>query len=198
MVLNDIESAIEGILFASGDPLDAARIAAVLGVSRADVLDAAAAMSGKYEAARRGIRLVRIENSLQLCSAPELADTIRTALETGKPPRLSQAALEVLSVVAYFQPVTRAYVEQVRGVDCTNTMHVLATRGLIKRQGHLAVPGRPGLYVTTDDFLRTFGIVSLDELPSLPGGQDSGQMTLAPESTLAIPENSGGEEEGSL
>ena len=177
MVINDLEAAIEGILFASGDPVSIERIAAVLGVDPRLVIDAAEAMRVSYETNGRGIRLVRIENSLQLCSAPQFADYIRLALESGKQPRLTQPALEVLSVIAYFQPATRAYIEQVRGVDCTYTISLLQSRGLIEPRGRLAVPGRPVLYGTTQAFLRTFGIVSLDELPELPATAEREEST---------------------
>ncbi|MDR2420976.1 MAG: SMC-Scp complex subunit ScpB [Oscillospiraceae bacterium] len=168
MELRDIQGALEGILFASGEPVPAERLAAVLGINRQLVFDAAAVMCDRYESEGRGIRLVRVEDSLQLCSAPKYADYIRLALETGRAPRLSQPALEVLAVIAYFQPVTRAYVEQVRGVDCSYTISLLQQRGLIEARGRLSVPGRPALYGTTAVFLRTFGIASTDELPELP------------------------------
>jgi segregation and condensation protein B len=180
MEIRDIQGAIEGILFASGEPVSAERIAAVLGIGRQLVFDAAMVMRDKYETEKRGIRLVRIEDSLQLCSAPEFADSIRLALETGRAPRLSQPALEVLAVVAYFQPVTKAYVEQVRGVDCSYTIGLLQHRGLIETRGRLAVPGRPALYGTTPVFLRTFGITSTDELPELPtdAPREDGQLMI--------------------
>ena len=144
------------------------RIAAVLGIDKRLVIDVSETMRTDYETSGRGIRLVRLENDLQLCSAPEYADYIRLALESGKQPRLTQPALEVLSIIAYFQPATRAYIEQVRGVDCTYTISLLQSRGLIDTRGRLAVPGRPVLYGTTQAFLRTFGLSSLDELPELP------------------------------
>jgi len=168
MERHEIEAAIEGILFASGDPVSVDRIASVLAVSRDAVLSAAISLADSYSYERRGIRLVRLEDSLQLCSAPELADTIRMTLETRKPPQLSPSALEVLAVVAYFQPVTKAYIEQVRGVDSAYTVGILQDRGLIEPCGRLSVPGRPVIYRTTKDFLRIFGITSLEELPELP------------------------------
>lgn len=178
MEIRDIEASIEGILFASGDPVPVERLAAVLGIDAQLVIDTAEVMRAGYETAGRGIRLVRLENTLQLCSAPEYADYIRLALETGKQPRLTQPALEVLSVIAYFQPATRAYVEQVRGVDCTYTISLLQSRGLIEPRGRLAVPGRPVLYGTTPAFLRTFGITSLDELPELPASAEREESQL--------------------
>jgi len=168
MDIHEIEAAIEGILFASGEAVSIDRIATVLAVERDDIADAAARLADRYAYERRGVRIVRMDDCLQMCSAPELADVIRTALETRKPPKLSPTALEVLAIVAYFQPVTRAYIEQVRGVDSSYTVGVLTERGLIEPAGRLAVPGRPVLYKTTLDFLRTFGVASLSELPELP------------------------------
>ncbi len=164
----EIESAIEAILFASGDPIPAARIGQVLGVETEEIFERAKALGDAYSYDRRGIRLVRLEDSLQLCSAPEYALYITRSLEQRRPPRLSQAALEVLSIVAYFQPVTRAYIEQVRGVDSSYTVGLLAERGLIEACGKLDVPGRPTLYRTGELFLRTMGISDLSELPELP------------------------------
>lgn len=175
MEIRDIEGALEGILFAAGEPVSADRIAGVLAVDKDIVLDVAARLADKFSFERRGIRLVRLENSLQLCSAPEYADYIRMALETRKPPQLTQPALEVLAVVAYFQPVTRAYIDQVRGVDSNYTVGILQDRGLIEPCGRLAVPGRPVLYRTTGAFLRTFGIETLAELPELPEIESDGE-----------------------
>ena len=164
----EVESAIEAILFASGEPVKISRIADVLGVAFDEVELAGDRLRDNYSTARRGIRLVRMEDALQLCSAPEYADYIRKALETRKPPQLSQPALEVLSIVAYFGPVTRAYIEQIRGVDSSHTVSILQERELIESCGRLDAPGRPMLFRTTHVFLRTFGIESLKELPELP------------------------------
>jgi segregation and condensation protein B len=176
MEISDIEGAIEGILFASGDPVAVERIASVMGIEQKLVADVAGRMSDRYGFERRGVRIVRIEDSLQMCSSPEYADIIRLTLESGKQPRLSQTALEVLAVVAYFQPTTRAYIEQVRGVDSSYTVSLLQNRGLIEPVGRLDAPGRPITYGTTAGFLRTFGVVSLDELPELPGVPDEGEQ----------------------
>ena len=116
----------------------------------------------------RGIRILRLDDKLQMCSAPEYASYISKALEQRKPPMLSQSALETLAVVAYFQPVTRAYIDQVRGVDSSYTVGVLTQRGLIEPCGKLDVPGRPSVFRTTDVFLRTMGISELSQLPELP------------------------------
>ena len=165
---SQLKHAIEAILFASGDPVSADRLALILDSDRDAVLDAGAALAAEYEAGQRGVRLVRLNDSLQLHSAPEYALEITRALEQRRAPKLSQASLEVLAVVAYFQPVTRAYIEQLRGLDSSYTVGVLTDRGLIETCGHLEAVGRPMLYRTTDLFLRTMGVSSLEELPPLP------------------------------
>ena len=164
----NIKSAIEAILFAAGEPVPAARISLILGVDEEEVFAAAKELADEYSFDQRGIRLLRLGNKLQLCSSPEYASVITKTLEQRKPPMLSQPALETLAVVAYFQPVTRAYIDQVRGVDSSYTVGVLLDRGLIERCGKLDVPGRPSLLRTTDVFLRTMGVSSLEELPELP------------------------------
>lgn len=165
---HELESAIEGILFASGEPVSAKRIAAVLVTGEREVFEAAERIRLRLINEGRGIRLVRLEDSLQLCSAPELSDVIRLALETRKPPKLTQTALEVLAITAYFQPVTRAYIDDMRGADSSYTVGVLTERGLIEPCGTLDAPGRPTLFRTTAAFLRVFGLQSLDDLPELP------------------------------
>lgn len=164
----ELRAAVEAILFASGDPVGVDRLALILDADRGAVLDAARDLAAGYEAGRRGIRLVFLADALQLHSAPEYAEPIARALEQRRPPRLSQASLEVLAVVAYFQPVTRAYIEQMRGLDSGYTVGVLVDRGLIEPCGHLETVGRPTLFRTTDLFLRSMGISSLDALPPLP------------------------------
>ena len=163
----EIVSAVEGILFASGESVDISRIARCLEVSREQVERAVRELADFYSYERRGIRLLRMDDSVQLCSAPELGELIQKTLETRKPPKLSPAALETLTIVAYYQPTTRGYIEQVRGVDSSYTVGLLLDRNLICEAGTLAVPGRPKLYRTTENFLRTFGMESLDELPDL-------------------------------
>lgn len=168
MAVMNIKSALEAILFASGEPVPAARISLILGAQEDEVYAAAKELADEYSYEQRGIRLLRLDNKLQLCSSPEYALIISKVLEQRKPPMLSQPALESLAVVAYFQPVTRAYIDQVRGVDSAYTVSVLIEKGLIEKCGKLDVPGRPSLLRTTDVFLRTMGISSLSELPELP------------------------------
>lgn len=172
----DLTSAIEAILFAAGDSVPLARLSLVLGVSEQDVETSVKILQESYAENQRGMRILRLEDKVQMCSAPEYASFISKTLEQRKPPVLSQPALETLAVVAYFQPVTRAYIEQVRGVDSSYTVGVLNERGLIEECGRLEVPGRPVLFRTTDVFLRTMGISSLEELPELPDMTDSDGM----------------------
>ena len=164
----DISSAIEAILFAAGESIPVARLSLVLGVDEKEINLRANELQEKYSREQRGMRILRLEDKLQMCSAPEFAPLITKALEQRKPPMLSQAALETLAIVAYFQPVTRAYIDQVRGVDSSYTVGMLAERGLIEVCGKLDVPGRPSVFRTTDVFLRTMGVSSLEELPELP------------------------------
>ena len=164
----DVSSAIEAILFASGDSVPIARLSLILGAYEGEIEHAAAVLAEKYENEGRGMRILKLEDKLQMCSAPEYAPFITKALEQRKPPMLSQSALEVLAIVAYFQPVTRAYIDQVRGVDSSYTVGILLERGLIEPCGKLDVPGRPSIFKTTDVFLRTMGISELSQLPPLP------------------------------
>ena len=186
MELKEIESAIEGVLFAAGEPVGVERLCLALDIDRITADSVCQRLADAYRYERRGIRLVRLDNSYQLCSAPEFADCIRRAFESRRPARLSQPALEVLAIIAYYQPATRAYVDQIRGVDSAYTVGLLLERELIEECGRLAVPGRPILYRTTKNFLRSFGLSSLEELPELPdASQESGQLTLELEAAVA-------------
>lgn len=162
----DFERILESILFAAGDPYPIARLADLFGLTEAEVSDIADRLGDSLRFENRGVCLVRLENSLQLCSDPANAEYVRRALDTRRPSRLSPAALEVLAITAYFQPVTRSFVEQLRGVDSSYTMGLLADKGFVEPCGKLDAPGRPLQYRTTALFLRTFGLSSLSELPA--------------------------------
>ena len=164
----DICSALEAILFAAGEPVKLARLSLILETDEQELGSIAAELAQRYEREGRGMRILRLDDKLQMCSAPDYAPLITRALEQRKPPMLSQSALETLAITAYFQPVTRAYIDRVRGVDSSYTVGVLVERGLIEVCGHLEAPGRPALFRTTDVFLRTMGVSSLEELPALP------------------------------
>ncbi|MBR4546011.1 MAG: SMC-Scp complex subunit ScpB [Oscillibacter sp.] len=163
----ELESAIEGILFASGEPIHIERICFALSIERGDAERALRRLQDYYAFERRGMRLLRMEDRWQLCSSPDHADAIRKAFEIRKPAKLSQPALEALTIIAYYQPTTRAYVDKLRGVDSAYTVGLLLERGLIETCGNLQAPGRPLLYRTTEKFLRSFHISSLNELPPL-------------------------------
>lgn len=164
----DISSALEAILFAAGESVSVARLSLILETDENELWQIAALLKEQYEREGRGMRILKLGEKLQMCSAPEYAPFISKTLEQRRAPMLSQPALEALAVVAYFQPVTRAYIDQVRGVDSSYTVSVLNERGLIEVCGKLDVPGRPSVFRTTDAFLRTMGISELSELPPLP------------------------------
>ena len=182
--MKDIEAAVEGILFASGEPVAVDRICVALNMDRPTVELVLQHLQDYYSYERRGMRLVRMEDSWQLCSAPEYADVIRRAFEIRKPAKLSQPALEVLTIIAYYQPTTRAYVDQIRGVDSSYTVGLLLDRHLIEECGRLQVPGRPRLYRTTKAFLRAFHLNSLEDLPEMPGMEADGQLRLAEDGSV--------------
>lgn len=166
--MSDISSAIEAILFASGEAFPVERLSLILGADIKEIELEARKLTELYESEKRGMRILRLDNKLQMCSAPEYAQFISLAMEQRKPPMLSPSALETLAIVAYFQPVTRAYIDQVRGVDSSYTVSSLIERGLIEISGKLDAPGRPAVFRTTDAFLRTMGISELEDLPLLP------------------------------
>ena len=178
MEMKEIESAIEGILFASGEPVHVDRICVALELDRPTAEQVLQKLMDYYSYERRGIRLLHIEDSWQLCSAPDYAEYIRRAFEIRKTAKLSQPALEVLTIIAYYQPTTRAFVDQIRGVDSAYTMGLLQERKLIEECGRLQVPGRPHLYRTTKQFLRAFHLTSLEDLPEMPDLGGEGQMRL--------------------
>ena len=162
MAVENIRGAIEAILFANGASVEFSRIAQALEISEKKVKEHISALIDDYEASGRGITIILLDNSCQMVSKKEFAPQIRTVMDLRRNTPLSQAALEVLAVVAYNQPVTKAFVEQVRGVDCSGVIGSLTTKGLVEEKGRLELHG------TTENFLRCFNISSLDELPPLP------------------------------
>ena len=182
--MREMEAALEGILFAAGEPVDIKRICLALETDRETVEMLLRKLSDYYSYERRGIRLLQMEDSWQLCSAPDYAEIIRKAFEIRRPAKLSQPALEALTVIAYYQPTTRAYVDQVRGVDSSYTVSLLLERGLIEECGRLQVPGRPILYRTTKAFLRAFHLNSLEDLPEIAGLEAEGQMRLGDDGSV--------------
>ena len=167
MERTELQRAIEAILFAAGERIDAARLAMALETDVDEVMAAADALMDQYAYERRGIRILKLEKGYQMVSSGEMADYVTKALETRKPPKLSSSQLEALTVIAYYQPATKAMVEQIRGVDSSYSISALMNKKLIEEAGRLNVPGRPIQYKTTDGFLRTFGLTSLEELPPI-------------------------------
>ena len=167
MEQTELQRAIEAILFAAGEPIEINRLAMALEVDPSDITAAADSLMNSLAFERRGIRILKLDKGYQMVSSGEMADYVTKALETRKPPKLSASQLETLTIVAYYQPATKAMVEQIRGVDSSYSVTALLNKHLIEEAGRLNVPGRPILYKTTPDFLRTFGISSLEELPSI-------------------------------
>ena len=187
-VIEQAEMAMEAILFAAGHPVSYWKLAAVIGLSERDVRSLTARMAEGY--GHRGIQLLLFPDSCQLCTREQFALLIREALDIRRGGNLSASSMEVLAVVAYFQPVTRAYIEQVRGVDCGYTINLLTERGLIESAGRLQAPGRPVLYKTTPVFLRTFGISDIEELPPMPDMENEGdQMKIQSAIDLYLAQN---------
>ena len=167
MEQTELQRAIEAILFAAGERIEVSRLAMALEADPADIVQAADALMDSLAFERRGIRILKLEKGYQMVSSGEVADFVTKALETRKPPKLSASQLETLTIVAYYQPATKAMIEQIRGVDSSYSVSALLNKKLIEEAGRLNVPGRPIQYQTTADFLRTFGISSLEELPSI-------------------------------
>lgn len=176
---------MEAILFACGDPIDIDKLAQALNTEEENVLELSRTLQAKYNKEESGIHLLQLDHTLQFAVNPVFLAPVRTALDLRSSVPLSQAAMEVLAVIAYNQPVTKAFVEQVRGVDCSGPISGLVQKGLIEEKGRLDLPGRPLVYGTTDRFLRCFSLNSLDDLPDLPSteeveqiAKDNGQTSL--------------------
>ena len=180
-----LQRAAEAILFAAGERVELSRLAMALEADEKDVEAAVDALANELAYERRGVRILRLEKGYQMVSSGEMADYITKALETRKPPKLSSSQLEALTIVAYYQPATKAMIEQIRGVDSSYSVGALLNKKLIEEAGRLNVPGRPIVYKTTPDFLRTFGLSSLEELPAIekvsfnePIPEDPDQLTM--------------------
>ena len=168
MTAETINAAIEAILFANGSSVEPSRIATALEISEAEAKERLEALMNEYQQSGRGITIIRLKDSYQMVSVKEYAPYIRTVMDLRRNTPLSQAALEVLAVIAYNQPVTKAFVEQIRGVDCSGVIGSLTSKDLIEEKGRLELPGSSLLYATTENFLRCFNISSIEELPPLP------------------------------
>ena len=174
MTEKEYRSAIEAILFSAGDPVEIKRLSETFELPESAVKTQLDILMDEYAELDRGITIIRLNDSYQMVSVKKYAPQVRKAMDLRRNIPLSQAAMEVLAVIAYNQPVTKSFVEQVRGVDCSGVIGSLTSKGLIEEKGRLELPGRPLLYGTTDHFLRCFSISSLDELPPIPKDEDKG------------------------
>lgn len=174
--INDMVSCCEAILFASGEPVEAKRICEALEIEREELDKIMIMLRDRMEKCDSGLKLLKLENSYQLCTKEKYVNIIRTVMDLKRRVPLSSAAMEVLAVVAYNQPVTKSYIEQVRGVDCTGVVSSLVEKGLLEEKGRLELPGLPLIYGTTEQFLRCFSLSSLDELPEPPADLVSGDI----------------------
>ncbi len=173
---SEIMNQIEAVLFASGDPVSCDRLGLCLGVPSAVAREQALELKALYDERGGALQVLLLEDRFQLCSRSQYAQPVRAALELHRNTPLSQAAMEVLAVIAYHQPATRAFIEQVRGVDSSRVVNTLVERQLIEEAGRLDLPGRPIGYRTTDLFLRSFGVSSLEQLPPLPAPEKPSAM----------------------
>lgn len=184
----ELERIIEAILFAAGESVPVARLALATEQPPEAVEAAARRLMDRLAFERRGVRVLKLEQAYQMCSSGAYAGYITRALETRKPPKLSTSQLETLTVIAYYQPATRAYVDQIRGVDSAYSVGALLSKGLIEECGRLNVPGRPILYRTTPDFLRTFGLERLEDLPEIEKINFNAPLPVPQETAAAQPE----------
>ena len=168
MTLTELVPAFEAVLFAGGEPVSIDRFSQVFEITPEEVGEVMDMLEAKLKKKNGGLSLVRLENTYQMTTKPEYAAFIKKMFEIKRRTPLSPAALEVLAVVAYNQPVTKSFIEQVRGVDCSGVVTTLVEKGLIEERGRLELPGRPLLYGTTKNFLRCFSMSDLSELPPLP------------------------------
>ena len=168
-MINDKQvAAVEAVMFAAAEPIEYNKVAQALGMDDEQILLCFDVLGKKYSAENSGICLLRLGSKYQMCSKKEYIEAVRNVLDLKRNAPLSQAAFEVLAIIAYNQPITKPYIEQIRGVDCSGVVNTLCQRGLVEEKGRLDVPGRPVLYGTTSDFLRCFSLNSLSELPELP------------------------------
>lgn len=165
---DNLVSMIEAMLFASGDPVEASKLAEVLDIDIETVEKMLGHLSALYDERSSGLMIIRIDNKYQICTREKYSEEVRKLMEIKKNTPLSNAAFEVLAVIAYNKTVTRSFIEQVRGVDCSGPISSLVQKGLIEEKGRMDLPGRPLIYGTTDRFLRCFSLNSLEDLPALP------------------------------
>lgn len=193
MTVKEMIPAFEAILFAAGEPVEIEKFSEIFEIDNETVESIMDMLSDRLDESGSAIKLVRLDFCYQLCTRKEYAENIRSVLDLRRKAPLSQAALEVLAVIAYNQPVTKAYIEQVRGVDCSGVVSTLVEKGLLEEKGRLELPGRPLLYGTTANFLRCFGLKNLDELPDVPSDETvedaNGQLKMLSAEVMELAKN---------
>lgn len=182
MQLNEKIGAIEAILFSSGEPVEEFRLAESAGVNKSDLASFIKTLNARYTDNDSGIEILKLGAKYQMCTRKKYAEYVKSAMESKKQTPLSQAAMEALTVVAYNQPVTKGFVESVRGIDSSSVINTLVDKGLLEEDSRLDVPGHPVAYRTTDTFLRSFGLASLDDLPPLEREEENRQQSLLEDS----------------
>ena len=182
-------AALEAVLFAAGEPMEGDRLAEALGIPSYELQPLANQLARMYEESGSALQLLVLGNSYQLTTRAEYADAVKNALEIRKNTPLSNAAMETLTIIAYNQPVTKGFVERVRGVDSGSVVNTLVERGLVEEAGRIEVPGRPLAYRTTAHFLRCFGLTSLADLPPLPNSEESDLFAVQPNAEDVLPED---------
>lgn len=178
MQLNEKLGAIEAILFSSGEPVDEIKLAEAAEINKSETASLIKALNDRYTDYDGGFEILKFGNRYQICTRKKYADYVKSAMESKKQTPLSQAALEALTIIAYNQPVSKSFVESVRGVDSSSVVNTLVDKGLLEEDGRLDVPGHPVAYRTTDTFLRSFGLSSLDELPPLYEDESDKQTSM--------------------
>ena len=177
MTMSELTSAFEAVHFSGGEPQSIDRFSQVFDIAPEKVVKVMESLEKKLKEQKSGLELLRLDNTYQLATRAEYADYIKKMFDIRRRTPLSPAALEVLAVVAYNQPVTKSFIEQVRGVDCSGVVTTLVEKGLIEERGRLELPGKPLLYGTTKNFLRCFGINDLSGLPPLPKNENAEEST---------------------
>ena len=203
MEIREIQAILESVLFAAGDAVDIERLADIVDVDKRSLREILKKMMDEYNFERRGIHIIQLEDAYQMCTRGEYHDYVAMLAEPRRKQNLSNAAIEVLAIVAYKQPVTRSTIENIRGVNCDYVVNRLVERGLIEEVGRLDAPGRPLLFGTTQEFLRCFGIASLGDLPdydSFGGSGENSQMAmeLEPQQMTLEPIEAEAEAEGGI
>lgn len=169
MKITQIETAVEAVLFASGDSVNINTIAQILELDTKEAQKIVRNLSDKYIEEKRGVRIIKLENSYQMCTSPEHSEILQKFFNVSKKKELTQPLLETLAIIAYKQPITKPQIEEIRGVNADHAVNKLMEYNLICEKGRLNVPGKPILFGTTEEFLKYYGFSGINALPELKG-----------------------------